>query len=122
MGSNPEEATVFKNKNNPQHACLQKESKLQTPCHKTGACRKSPGKYEQKYFTWPNPSLPSPVPPALYKMALQVGFPESSSGRIRSFPHLIIPPWFSTLIYELGDELGPLPATVQRHSLTPSTS
>jgi tryptophan-rich sensory protein len=35
-----------------------------------------------------------------YYMTLLVGFPESSGGRIRSFPVDIIPPLFSMLIYQ----------------------
>jgi uncharacterized membrane protein YhaH (DUF805 family) len=35
---------------------------------------------------------------------------------------IIIPPWFSMLIYHLGKTIGLLVAVVQRCSLTPSTS
>jgi hypothetical protein len=37
-------------------------------------------------------------------MTLLVGFPESSGDEPGVFPADIIPPWFSLLIYHLGDE------------------
>jgi hypothetical protein len=41
-------------------------------------------KHEQKYFS--SSSFPSPVPSACYQITLPVGLPESSGGRITSFP------------------------------------
>jgi hypothetical protein len=62
-------------------------------------------KFEQKYFTSPNFLFPSPVPPASYQM---------TAGRIAkelwwtsqeiSSVDIIIPSWFSMLIYHIGDE------------------
>jgi hypothetical protein len=37
-------------------------------------------------------------------MSLLVGLPESSGGRLRSFPHPTSSPWLSTLTYHPEDE------------------
>jgi hypothetical protein len=48
--------------------------------------------------------------------------PESSGGRIRSFPlSTWFPPWFSMLVSLEGWTVGPLVSAVQRLSLIPST-
>jgi hypothetical protein len=60
--------------------------------------------FPSRYFVMPNLSFPSPVSPALLL--------DHSDGSIyrelwwtnQGFPVDIIPPWFSILIYHLGDE------------------
>jgi hypothetical protein len=76
--------------------------KSETPCRKILHV-KITRKHEQKDFAKPD-SFASPVPPACYQM---------TTGRIArklcwtnyEFSSVdIIPPWFSVLIYHLGDE------------------
>jgi hypothetical protein len=80
------------------------EVKLEAQCYKILRHVKITCKYEQKYFARPNSPFPFPVPPVCYQM---------TTGRIaREFWWMnqefssadIIPPWFSLLLYQLGDE------------------
>jgi hypothetical protein len=68
-------------------------------------------------------SVHSPIPPACYQMSLLVGLPESSCEQVKSF---LCRHHHSTMVLHAhislaGWTIGPLKATVQRHSLTPST-
>jgi hypothetical protein len=65
---------------------------------------KIPCKYEQKYFARPNSSFPSPDPPASCQMtagriARELWWTNQEISSVDN-----IPPWFSMLMYHLGDE------------------
>jgi hypothetical protein len=66
------------------------------------ACKISLASMNKNISHGQNSSFPSPVLPACYLITLLVGLPESSGGRMRSFP--LSTSWFSMLIYRLGDE------------------
>jgi hypothetical protein len=85
------------------------------------ACKKITCKYEKIFFK-ATFSFLSPIPPARYQMTLRLGLPESSVGRIRSFPDR----YHSTMIINdhvspEGWTIGQLVAAVQRRVLTTST-
>jgi hypothetical protein len=72
-----------------------------------------------RYFERPHSLFPSPVFPSCYQLTLLVGLPESSGLWIRSFHlstsfHHGSPYWYITW----GWTTDPLPAAVQRRSLT----
>jgi hypothetical protein len=105
MGPNPAKAMDFKGNKNPHHIFLRMGSKAGGPMSRFYGrhVKKNTCKCERNACKAKSSLLLS-IPPTCSQINLLVGLPQSAGGRVRSFPPSIISPWFSRLIYHLGDE------------------
>jgi hypothetical protein len=78
---------IFMGDKNQQHIFLLRGSKTTGPKPSDfKTCKKSLASMNKNYFASQNSSFPLPEPPACYQITLLVVLPESSGGRIKTFP------------------------------------